>query len=72
VRKTRLRVPLPAPKTGNHTKMLYNLTNIILHILHVKYADQIDIGLSRPYFCNILKKLQEKNKENTDIICKIS
>jgi hypothetical protein len=32
--------------------------------------DQITTGLSRPYFRSILKKLQEKNKENADIICR--
>ncbi len=32
--------------------------------------DQIISGLSRPYFNSILKKLQEKNKENADTICK--
>ena len=32
--------------------------------------DQITTGLSRPYSRNILKKLQEKNKENADTICR--
>jgi len=32
--------------------------------------DQITPGLSRPYFRNILKKLEEKYKENADTICK--
>ena len=30
--------------------------------------DQITTGLSRPYSRNILKKLQEKNKDNADTI----
>ena len=33
-------------------------------------VDQITLGLSRPYFRNILKKLRENNQENADIICK--
>ncbi|TVP39201.1 hypothetical protein [Candidatus Nitrosocosmicus arcticus] len=33
-------------------------------------VDQITLGLSRPYFCNILKKLRENNQENADTICK--
>ena len=33
-------------------------------------VDQITLGLSRPYFRNILKKLLENNQENADTICK--
>ena len=33
-------------------------------------VEQITSGLSRPCFCNILKKLQESNHENADILCK--
>jgi hypothetical protein len=33
-------------------------------------VDQITLGLSRPYFRNILRKLRENNQENADILCK--
>jgi hypothetical protein len=33
-------------------------------------VDQITIGLSKPYFHNILYKLWEKNQENANTICK--
>jgi integrase len=33
-------------------------------------VDQITIGLSKPYFRKILKRLRENNQENADIICK--
>ena len=33
-------------------------------------VDQLTLGLSRPYFRTILKKLWENNQENADIICK--
>ncbi|WP_458720026.1 hypothetical protein [Candidatus Nitrosocosmicus sp. R] len=33
-------------------------------------VDQITLGLSRPYFRNILKKLRENNQENAYTICK--
>lgn len=33
-------------------------------------VEQITLGLSRPYFRSILKKLQESNRENADILCK--
>lgn len=33
-------------------------------------VNQITAGLSRPYFHNILKRLQERNQENADIVCR--
>ena len=33
-------------------------------------VELITAGLSRPYFRNILRKLEETNKENADILCK--
>ncbi len=35
-------------------------------------VDQVTSGLSRPYFRKILRKLQENNQENADIICEFS